>query len=101
MAFTYEFKLGNSFPENEQLYLESWCDEVWGDVHVEPVKIATIKGKHGNGFIMTNGACMPMSKGDLEAGNEIVSETVIGIAAADGENIPYNKSSCVFYYEKV
>ena len=48
------------------------------------------------GFIMTNGPCMPMTKGSLKAGDEIASSTVIGVAAAEGENIPYDKPYCVF-----
>jgi len=95
MAFTYEFTLGKGFPEGKQLFFNSWCDDVWGDVHTAPVKIAIVKLGEKRGFIMTNGPCMPMTKGNLKLGDEIAFSTVIGVAAADGENIPYDKPYCI------
>ena len=96
MAFTYEFTLGKGFPKERQLFFDSWCDDIWGGVHATPVKIAVVKLGEKQGFIMTNGPCMPMTKGSLKAGDEIASSTVIGVAAAEGENIPYDKPYCVF-----
>ena len=96
MAFTYEFTLDSSFPEGERLFFDSWCDDAWGDVQIAPIKIAIARVGNKKGFVMTNGPCMPMTKGGLKPGDEIVSDTVIGIAAAEGENIPYEKPNCVF-----
>ncbi len=96
MAFTYNFILGKGFPEGERIFFSSWCDSVWGNFHTTPVKIAIVGVEEKEGIITTNGPCMPMKKGDLQPGDEITSNTVIGVAAADGENIPYDKPYCIF-----
>jgi hypothetical protein len=96
MAFTYKLTLGKGFPSGQQLFFESWCEDAWDELHNEPVKIAVAKARDSKGYIMTNGACIPMTKGSLSRGDEITSETVIGVAAAEGENIPYGKPYCVF-----
>ena len=99
MPFTYKLTLGDSIPEGDELEFVSWISEVWGKYVEKGTAYAIVKGKKGEGIIKTNGPCVLSTKMRLKKGQRIEKDTVIGIAEADGEAIPYDKPYSIFEYE--
>ena len=98
MPFKYELTLGDSIAADEQIEFVSWIEEVWEKYHEERVPYAIAKGPKGPGNIVINGPCVLLQRSNLQAGDQLSSNTVIGMAAADRESIPYAKPYSDFVY---
>lgn len=99
MPFKYDLSLGASVSSGAELTFESWVEDVWNRYHEEHVAFAILRGPRGLGKAYTNGVCALLEHAPLRKGDTVNSDTVLGIASADGESIPYGKPYSVFRYD--
>ena len=101
MLFTCKFQLNNGAirKTDEIIFVEFFNDsfEVFQD---KSVKIASILFNRKPALIYSNCPCFVSSKGNLEKGDSINEETIIGYFSANGEDIPYNKPFAKIVFEE-
>lgn len=70
MPFYYDLIFEKYLPADGDIYFVSWIDEVWNKYQEQPVAFALGRGRHGEGFFKTNGACFLKQKGILAGGQD-------------------------------
>lgn len=92
MPFVCKFQLNNgAIDPIDKIFFLRFIDASFGKYHSGPVAIAEVDFNGKRSHIFSNSPCFPSTKGNLNQGDEINSDTVIGYFSADGEDIPYSK----------
>ena len=100
MPLQYNLTLGDSIQSDEELIFHGWIEDAWDKYHEQIVAFAVASGPSGMGKVYTNGICALLEHTNLNSGDMIVSSTLLGTAAADGESVPYRKPYSVFKYDE-
>jgi hypothetical protein len=100
MPFSCVFQLNNgAINESDEIIFIEFIDHSFGKYNADKVKLARVLFNGNPAFIYSNSPGFASTKGKLEQGDKITSETKIGFFGADGEDIPYNRPYAVIKIE--
>ena len=100
MPFVCIFKLNNgAIKESDEVVFVEFIEESFGKYQPAPIKIAKVVFNNKGAFIYSNSPCFPSSKGNIQPGDKLNSETKIAYFAANGEDIPYNRPYAIISFE--
>lgn len=101
MAFICTFQLNNgAIKPSDEIFFVEYIDKHFGNFHSMPVKIAKILFNKKPAYVYSNCPCFPSSKGTLQSGDKINSETKIAYFSAEGEDIPYDRPYATVEFEE-
>lgn len=92
MPFVCKFQLNNgAITETDKVVFINFFDNSFGKYQNELVKIAKVKFNDKDAYIYSTCPCFPSSKGNVNYGDLLNSDTIIGYFSAEGDEIPYSK----------
>lgn len=97
MGFRYDLTFDGGVVAGGVFVFEGWIDDAWeckGAVSKAgtPIARASCSGAPHN--ITLTGPGIPESRGAIRVGERIHSGTILGTYLAEGEDIPYGRSTC-------
>jgi hypothetical protein len=100
MAFICIFQLNNgAIKESDEVIFLEYIEDSFGKYHTAPIKIAKVIFNNKPAFIYSNSPSFPSSKGTIQSGDKLDSQTKIAYFAAEGEDIPYNRPYAIIGFE--
>ena len=100
MGFICIFQLNNgAIKESDEVIFLEYIDKSFGKYHAGPVKLAKVICNNKPAFIYSNSPSFPSSKGTLQSGDKLDSQTKIAYFGAEGEDIPYSRPYATIRFE--